>query len=121
MTVSPPARPVGPAAKRWYKRVADAWGGRWLEAQAEVEFSSLGYYSTAMPSRPRRGAATELAAAAKVRLVVMNTELFNHGNDVVVAGETIEAALAHLVWLNSTLAAVKAAGGGQRAYIIGHV
>jgi hypothetical protein len=50
---------------------------------------------------------------------MLNTELFNHGNDIVVAGATIEAGLAHLAWLNATLAAATTAG--QRCYIIGHV
>lgn len=47
------------------------------------------------------------------------TELFNHGNDHVVSGQTLDAALAHLTWLNTTLASTSAAQ--QRAYIVGHV
>jgi sphingomyelin phosphodiesterase len=89
--------------------VADAWGTRWLDSVAQDEFSRLGYYSTT----------PHLSGDTALRLVVLNTELFNHGNDYVVAGETVDEALAHLQWLNATLASVKAAG--QRAYILGHV
>ena len=106
--------PVGPAAASWYRQVAESWRGvggapHWPDAQAQAEFGTVGYYSTTPPGADLRG----------VRLVVLNTELFNHGNDHVVAGETIEEALAHLKWLNETLASVQAAR--QRAYILGHV
>ena len=104
-----PGSPVGPAASSWYKQVADTWGTRWLDSVAQDEFSRLGYYSTT----------PHLGGNPALRLVVLNTELFNHGNDYVVAGETVDEALAHLQWLNATLASVKAAG--QRAYILGHV
>ena len=52
-------------------------------------------------------------------LIMLNTEHFNHGNEFVIAGDTVEAALAQLAWLNDTLAATAAAG--HRAYVIGHV
>ena len=104
-----PGSPVGPAAVAWYRQVADTWGSRWLEAEAQAEFSRLGYYSTTPPGVGMRG----------VRLIALNTELFNHGNDFVVVGETVTEAFAHLEWLNATLADVKAKG--QRAYILGHV
>jgi len=86
--------------------MASVWGGH-LDSAAFADLSEFGYYSTTPPSHK------------SVRLVALNTELFNHGNDRVVAGETVQEAFAHLAWLNSTLAAV--AEAGQRAYIVGHV
>eukprot|EP01043_Picozoa_sp_COSAG02_P037767 COSAG02_NODE_2857_length_7888_cov_4.283220_5_plen_313_part_00 len=103
-----PGSPVGPAASSWYKQVADTWGSRWLDSAALDDFRHLGYYST-----------VPFDGNPALRLVILNTELFNHGNDHVVAGETVNEALAHLEWLNTTLASVKAAG--QRAYVLGHV
>ena len=50
---------------------------------------------------------------------MLNTEVFNHGNPAVVAGRTVDAALAQLAWLNGTLASARAAG--EIAYIMGHV
>jgi len=101
-----PGSPVGDAAAAWYAQVAELWGGS-LEAPALASLRAHGYYATTPLSSP--GA----------RLIALNTELFNHGNDAVVRGETLDAALAHLAWLNATLRATAATQ--QRAYIIGHV
>eukprot|EP00927_Polykrikos_kofoidii_P071829 TRINITY_DN68033_c0_g1_i1.p1 TRINITY_DN68033_c0_g1~~TRINITY_DN68033_c0_g1_i1.p1 ORF type:complete len:534 (-),score=69.42 TRINITY_DN68033_c0_g1_i1:168-1769(-) len=100
------SNPAGSEATAWYSKVADVWGD-WLDDSARKELGRTGYYSftpTASPS---------------IRIVGLNTELFNHGNDAVVAGCCIEEALAHLQWLDDTLSSC--ADAKQRAYIIGHV
>ena len=38
-----------------------------------------------------------------VRMVALHTEHFNHGNDYVVAGQTLSLGLAQMDWLNPTL------------------
>lgn len=102
-----PGSPVGDGAAAWYAQVAAMWGPRWLDAPALASLRAHGYYATTPPSAPG------------MRLVALNTELFNHGNDIVVRGETISAALQHLDWLNATLRATAAVG--QRALIVGHI
>jgi sphingomyelin phosphodiesterase len=116
-----PGSPVGADAKTWYKKIADVWGND-LDSEALSDLSQFGYYSTTLTTPSLVDAAsTSLtdSAANPIRLIALNTELFNHGNDIVVRGETVQEAFAHLAWLNSTLAAVAAAG--QRAYVVGHV
>jgi sphingomyelin phosphodiesterase len=105
-----PGSPVGVDAKAWYKKIADVWGSH-LDSKALLELSQFGYYSTTPP--------VSNSTNNPVRLIALNTELFNHGNDIVVRGETVQEAFDHLAWLNSTLAAV--AKAGQRAYVVGHV
>jgi sphingomyelin phosphodiesterase len=118
-----PGSPVGPDAKAWYKNVSDAWGTRWLDEQAVADFSQFGYYSTNLPMAAAAALAgsnfTSTNTSSPIRLIALNTELFNHGNPYVIKGDTVQEALAHLDWLQATLAATKAAG--QRAYVVGHV
>ena len=58
-----------------------------------------------------------------VRLIALNTELFNHGNDFVVAGETVTEAFAHLEWLKAggrvTLAGPLQSPEGEEAGNVG--
>ena len=108
-----PGSPVGPGAAAWYEHINATWTNRWLDDSARAELSQHGYYSTVPPSAGAAG------GQLPIRLIMLNTEHFNHGNEFVIAGDTVEAALAQLAWLNDTLAATAAAG--HRAYVIGHV
>tara|TARA_B110001452_G_C15217624_1_gene422195 strand:- start:1276 stop:1635 length:360 start_codon:yes stop_codon:yes gene_type:complete len=101
---------MGTPATEWYPQVASLWG-KWMDAAAVSEFAKLGYYSMRMPTRAK--------SAAAVRLVALNTEHFNHGNEHVLAGETVTLAFEQLCWLNETL--TNAGARGEKAWLFGHV
>lgn len=105
-----PGAPVGKEATTWYPKMAQLWG-KWLSSNAVAEFSEYGYYSTPMQ--------TKSGVRNSVRLVALNTEHMNHGNDHVVRGETLAVGLAQMDWLNSTL--TLAAASNETVYIFGHV
>ena len=106
-----PGSPVGEESAAWYHNVSEHWGSAWMDQPAAQLMATRGYYSQRL--RLQTGITTP------IRLVVLNTEYFNHGNSYVVQGDTIHAALEHLKWLNDTLASVEREG--EVAYVIGHV
>lgn len=96
--------PYGDEVKAWYSTVAKEWGA-WLDADAKKSFATYGYYHQSINAR--------------TRLVALNTEVFNHGDASVLAGDTIPEALAQLKWLEETLAAC--AAKNETAFVFGHV
>mgnify|MGYP006089238119 CR=1 FL=1 len=54
-----------------------------------------------------------------VRLVVLNTEYYDYGNDVVQQGLTVEDGYAQFDWLTETLTAARA--NNETVYLYGHI
>ena len=101
-----PGAPLGSDATDWYPKIAKIWGN-WLDANATKLFAERGYYSTL------------LRGSNDVRLVGLNTEVFNHDNPHVFGLETMDLAMEQLDWLDATLAAC--AKHGEKALIFGHI
>lgn len=101
-----PGAPLGSDATDWYPKIARIWGD-WLDANATAMFAERGYYSTL------------LHGSSTVRLVGLNTEVFNHDNPHVFGLETMDLALEQLDWLDATLG--ECATRGEKALVFGHV
>ena len=108
-----PASPVGPEAGDWCKHVLATWGTQWLDQAAQAEFVAHGMVWYGMVWYGH------VPQVPGVRLVALNTELFYHGKPFVMDGSTMLAAMAHLAWINATLAV--AAKAGERVHVVGHV
>ncbi|GMI14998.1 hypothetical protein TrVE_jg10974 [Triparma verrucosa] len=96
--------PSGDDNKPLYHDTAELWGD-YLDEDAKATFAASGWYSQKI--------------SEKVKLVVLNTEYYDYGNDEVLVGNTYVDGYAQYDWLRSELE--KSKDAGEKVYLFGHI
>ena len=96
--------PSGDDQKSLYRDTAELWGD-YLDEDAKASFAATGWYAQKISDT--------------VKLVVLNTEYYDYGNDEVLVGNTYVDGYAQYEWLRSELQ--KSKDAGEKVYLFGHI